>query len=259
MRVLFLIPKNPPPVLEGNFSKSFKEFVALCLNKDPEERPTAKELLKHRFIKAAKKTQMLVDLIERRQRWLQVVGEQDSETSSGEGGEGDNNAQDDDWIWETIKEKSAPKFTEDSKGALSAIKNAEVRSARSLSSPETPKKEVPVVDASKNAIKKNGAPVPAPETPKVEPKPEVKVPVPAPVKEIVAPAAATGGSVTNSTRPSALTSVIYPVLSKLLKSNQEEGVIAALAQLKIAFDNAERAKPGITHSLIAQIIETLKR
>lgn len=60
-------------------------------------------------------------------------------------------------------------------------------------------------------------------------------------------------------RPSALTSVIYPVLSKLLKSNQEEAVIAALAQLKIAFDNAERAKPGITHSLIAQIIETLKR
>lgn len=63
----------------------------------------------------------------------------------------------------------------------------------------------------------------------------------------------------NPTRPSALTSVIYPVLSKLLKQNQEEGVIAALAQLKIAFDNAERAKPGITHSLIAQIIETLKR
>jgi len=61
-------------------------------------------------------------------------------------------------------------------------------------------------------------------------------------------------------KASALTSVIYPVLSKLLKSNQEEGdVIAALAQLKIAFDNAERAKPGITHSLIAQIIETLKR
>jgi len=35
MRVLFLIPKNPPPELAGEYSKPFKEFVAACLNKDP--------------------------------------------------------------------------------------------------------------------------------------------------------------------------------------------------------------------------------
>ena len=35
MRVLFLIPKSNPPEIQGNFSKLFKEFVALCLNKDP--------------------------------------------------------------------------------------------------------------------------------------------------------------------------------------------------------------------------------
>jgi len=35
MKVLFQIPKNNPPELTGNFSVAFKEFVVVCLNKEP--------------------------------------------------------------------------------------------------------------------------------------------------------------------------------------------------------------------------------
>ena len=69
MKVLFLIPKNPPPRLDGNFTKAFKEFIEACLQRDPKDRPSAKDLLKHPFIRKAKKTSYLTELIERYQRW----------------------------------------------------------------------------------------------------------------------------------------------------------------------------------------------
>ncbi|CAH3146935.1 unnamed protein product [Pocillopora meandrina] len=91
MRVLFLIPKNNPPELTGNFSKAFKEFVAMCLNKDPSDRPTAKELLKHRWIRTAKKNSYLVELIERYKNWKQKCRD-DDDSSSGEENEEDGNS-----------------------------------------------------------------------------------------------------------------------------------------------------------------------
>ncbi|KAL0183684.1 hypothetical protein M9458_019380, partial [Cirrhinus mrigala] len=35
MKVLFLIPKENSPTLEGSYNKALKEFVDACLNKDP--------------------------------------------------------------------------------------------------------------------------------------------------------------------------------------------------------------------------------
>eukprot|EP00879_Flechtneria_rotunda_P010468 GHRR01010944.1.p1 GENE.GHRR01010944.1~~GHRR01010944.1.p1 ORF type:complete len:646 (+),score=245.22 GHRR01010944.1:1131-3068(+) len=53
MRVLFLIPRDPPPRLEGPFSEAFKNFVDTCLQKDPAARPNAEALLHHPFISSA--------------------------------------------------------------------------------------------------------------------------------------------------------------------------------------------------------------
>ncbi|KAK7413796.1 Serine/threonine-protein kinase PAK 6 [Neonectria punicea] len=80
MKVLFLIPKNPPPRLEGNFTKAFKEFVELCLQRDPKERPSAKDLLRHPFIRRAKRTTYLTELIERHTRWAATHKGDDDET-----------------------------------------------------------------------------------------------------------------------------------------------------------------------------------
>ena len=82
MKVLFLIPKNPPPILEGNFSRAFKDFVQLCLQRLPFERPSARELLKHPFIKRAKKTTYLTELIERHERWQVTHDREGSDTES---------------------------------------------------------------------------------------------------------------------------------------------------------------------------------
>ena len=84
MKVLFLIPKNPPPSLQGEFSKAFKEFVDLCLRRDPRERPSAKELLKHPFVRRAKKTTYLTELIERYERWQAVHGNAGSDEDEDE-------------------------------------------------------------------------------------------------------------------------------------------------------------------------------
>jgi len=94
MKVLFIIPKNAPPQLEGNtFSDVFRDFVARCLQRDPTKvippiavqsginfkRPTAKELLNHRFIREARGTQNLVHLIKRYEGWVALGEEEEYE------------------------------------------------------------------------------------------------------------------------------------------------------------------------------------
>uniref|UniRef100_A0A3Q1FML5 non-specific serine/threonine protein kinase n=1 Tax=Acanthochromis polyacanthus TaxID=80966 RepID=A0A3Q1FML5_9TELE len=104
MKVLFLIPKNNPPTLEGNYSKPLKEFVEACLNKEPSFRPTAKELLKHKYIvRHAKKTTYLTELIDRYKRWK-------SEQSRDESSSDESDDSNDKWDFNnTIREKDLKK------------------------------------------------------------------------------------------------------------------------------------------------------
>ncbi|GMP58504.1 hypothetical protein CsSME_00022149 [Camellia sinensis var. sinensis] len=56
MRVLFMISIEPAPMLEDKekWSLVFHDFVAKCLTKEPRLRPTASEMLKHKFIERCK-------------------------------------------------------------------------------------------------------------------------------------------------------------------------------------------------------------
>ncbi|RKP08652.1 kinase-like domain-containing protein, partial [Thamnocephalis sphaerospora] len=64
LKVLMLTLNNDPPTLDRDktkhkYSKSFKELIDLCLQKDPAKRPSAEKLLQQSFFAKAKKPQYL--------------------------------------------------------------------------------------------------------------------------------------------------------------------------------------------------------
>ena len=105
MKVLFLIPKEKAPRLEGNqYSRELKDFVSLCLQKEPEKRPTAKALLKHSFIRRAGKTEALQELVQKAKAF-ENGGARDKDVRYYEETLRDVNLEDveDEWVFSTIR------------------------------------------------------------------------------------------------------------------------------------------------------------
>ncbi|TPX67349.1 hypothetical protein SpCBS45565_g03850 [Spizellomyces sp. 'palustris'] len=68
MRVLFMIPKLDPPKLKDQtkWSPAFRDFLHVCLEKDPDKRPTADQLLQHPFVRPeGNPANIVTNLIER--------------------------------------------------------------------------------------------------------------------------------------------------------------------------------------------------
>jgi len=207
MRVFFLIPKSLPPVLEGNFTKPFKEFVASCLKKDPKERPTAKDLLKHRFFKNRGKTNVLVELIKRRKKWIDANECNSDEEEENDQPKAPQEAGGPKWEWDdTIKQAPAGLLPEhrDGEGEKSPVHTVSPPAGASSDTKEAKRKAAPE-------------------------------------------------------KSSALINLIYPTLSEVAKTTKDDQVLQSLNQIKSSFDAAETVQPGITHTIIDQLIETLKR
>ena len=177
---------------DKKYSQMYRDFTNKCLKKEPEKRPDVKELLKHKLIKSAKKTNIMMEVIERYRRYKEVVpDDEDDQESGGDKSASEEEDASDEWVFNTV----------------SISKDGQVKG--------------------NVGVEKEGKE----EAEQVEPPAQPQ-------------------------QSAALTSVIYPALSKLLDDNISS---ATVANLKIAFDNAEMQSPGITENLIINIIDILKK
>ncbi|EJU02827.1 Pkinase-domain-containing protein [Dacryopinax primogenitus] len=259
MKVLFLIPKNPPPQLDVSFSKPFRDFVNLCLQRDPKDRPHAKELLKHKFIRSARKTAYLTELIDKHQQWK----------SSG-GGEAEDDAaetaddyavrpeeEEDLWDFGTVRQPQGQPAPRNTRIATQTSENGHpngglrhATSARNLRDNENRPSISPSVVSGQETLRQNTAPPPKPPTSAPEYDSDDS-------DEEVYEHASNG----EESDPDGLMldTVVLPAMATLFPRISNDEGRRALVKLQDAFIEAERTIPGLTFELIGEITRSINQ
>lgn len=75
LRALYLIATNGTPQLQSpeSLTEVFREFLAQCLQVDPEKRPSASKMLEHEFLSKADPLSSLAPLIQAARENAQAV------------------------------------------------------------------------------------------------------------------------------------------------------------------------------------------
>ncbi|WWC92753.1 uncharacterized protein L201_007712 [Kwoniella dendrophila CBS 6074] len=276
MKVLFLIPKNPPPQLdETKFSRTFRDFVSLCLQRDPRMRPTAKDLLRHKFIRTARKASYLTELIERYEKWKSEGGAKSGEDGNrGDGMTSEHGygpAAEALWDFGTVRNALPPQPHQP--GTVSRATGRPLPPSTSTPTSATPTKPDLPPSMSGRAL---------PTVPHSASQATIISSDPEPAYQTIRNALPQGPAPhqhqaqqppqqhhNQSHPPPAvdhdddedvmLEGVIVPAINNLANRVPNDHAREALARLRQAFIDAERSIPGVTSAFVLEIVENVEQ